>query len=64
MLALYRESEPIDVLTVSEHLRSRGKLEEAGGKAAIDELTGGVPASAASAATRRSCASTRSCAAC
>ena len=43
MLALYRESEPIDVLTVSEHLRSTGKLEEAGGKAAIDELTGGVP---------------------
>jgi replicative DNA helicase len=43
MLALYRESEPIDVLTVSEHLRSSGRLEEAGGKAAIDELTGGVP---------------------
>jgi replicative DNA helicase len=43
MLALYRDSEPIDVLTVSEHLRSTGKLEEAGGKAAIDELTGGVP---------------------
>ena len=43
MIALYRESEPIDVLTVSEHLRSLGKLEQAGGKAAIDELTGGVP---------------------
>ena len=43
MLALYRESEPIDVLTVAEHLRSTGRLEEAGGKAAIDELTGGVP---------------------
>jgi replicative DNA helicase len=43
MLALYRESEPIVVLTVAEHLRSTGKLEEAGGKAAIDELTGGVP---------------------
>jgi replicative DNA helicase len=43
MLALYRDSEPIDVLTVSEHLRSTGKLEEAGGKGAIDELTGGVP---------------------
>ena len=43
MLLLYRESEPIDVLTVSEHLRSTGKLEQAGGKAAIDELTGGVP---------------------
>jgi replicative DNA helicase len=43
MLLLYRESEPIDVLNVSEQLRSVGKLEEAGGKAAIDELTGGVP---------------------
>ena len=43
MLALYRESEPIDVLTVAEHLRSAGRLEDAGGKAAIDELTGGVP---------------------
>src|ERR687894_2998641 len=43
MLALYRESEPIDVLTVAEHLRSAGLLDEAGGKAAIDELTGGVP---------------------
>ena len=43
MLELYRESEPIDVLTVSEFLRGTGKLEEAGGKAAIDELTGGVP---------------------
>ncbi|HUR87141.1 MAG TPA: replicative DNA helicase [Solirubrobacteraceae bacterium] len=43
MLALYRDTEPIDVLTVSEHLRSTGRLEEAGGKAAIDELTGGVP---------------------
>jgi replicative DNA helicase len=43
MLALYRESEPIDVLTVSEHLRSTGKLEETGGKGAVDELTGGVP---------------------
>ena len=43
MLALYRETEPIDVLTVSEHLRSAGKLQDAGGKAAVDELTGGVP---------------------
>src|SRR3954464_7528167 len=43
MLALYRESEPIDVLTVSEHLRSTGKLEQAGGKGSIDALTGGVP---------------------
>ncbi len=43
MCALDDEGAAIDVLTVSEHLRSAGKLEEAGGKAAIDELTGGVP---------------------
>jgi len=43
MLSLYAEPQPVDVLTVSEHLRAQGKLEEAGGKAAIDELTGGVP---------------------
>jgi replicative DNA helicase len=44
MLDLYNESEPIDVLTVTEHLRSRGKLDEAGGPAEIDALTGIVPA--------------------
>jgi replicative DNA helicase len=44
MLALYNESEPVDVLTVSDRLRQLGKLEAAGGMAAIDELTGVVPA--------------------
>jgi replicative DNA helicase len=44
MMALYNQSEPIDVLTVTEHLRSRGKLEDAGGPAQIDELTAAVPA--------------------
>jgi len=43
MLELYAESEPIDVLTVTEHLRQRGKLDEAGGRAAIDALAGPVP---------------------
>ena len=43
MLELYRDSEPIDVLTVSEHLKAAGRLQDAGGKASIDELTGGVP---------------------
>ena len=43
MLALYREGEPIDVLTVSDQLRRTGALEAAGGRAVIDELTGGVP---------------------
>ncbi len=44
MLALYNESEPIDVVTVTEHLRARGKLDDAGGPNEIDALTGAVPA--------------------
>ncbi len=44
MLALYNESEPVDVLTVTERLRQAGKLEQIGGPAAVDELTGVVPA--------------------
>ena len=44
MLALYEESEPVDVLTVVDRLRQTGKLEEVGGIATVDELTGVVPA--------------------
>src|SRR3712207_5139909 len=44
MLSLYEESEPIDVLTVSERLRSEGNLEPAGGQATIDALAAAVPA--------------------
>src|SRR3989475_3210993 len=44
MLALYQESEPVDVLTVTDRLRQMGKLEAVGGKASVDELTGVVPA--------------------
>jgi replicative DNA helicase len=44
MLALYQESQPVDPLTVTEHLRSRGELESAGGQAEVDALTGAVPA--------------------
>jgi len=44
MLDLYRESEPIDVLTVTEHLRARGLIEAAGGQAEIDGLAASVPA--------------------
>src|SRR5512132_3180749 len=33
MLALFNAGEPIDVLTVTEHLRSRGRLDDAGGAA-------------------------------
>jgi replicative DNA helicase len=43
MLALYELSEPVDVLTVTEQLRSTGMLEEAGGSEAVDVLAGAVP---------------------
>ena len=44
MLALYNECEPVDVLTVTDRLRQMGSLEDVGGAAAVDELTGVVPA--------------------
>jgi replicative DNA helicase len=44
MLGLYEASEPIDVLTVTERLRSSGQLEQAGGEAGIDSLAAAVPA--------------------
>ena len=44
MLELYNESEPVDTLTVIDRLKARGKLEDIGGPASIDELTGLVPA--------------------
>ncbi|MDP9401132.1 MAG: replicative DNA helicase [Actinomycetota bacterium] len=46
MLALYQESEPVDVLTVTEHLRGQGRLDDVGGPGAVDALTGGVPTAA------------------
>jgi replicative DNA helicase len=41
--ALYAEAEPIDVVTVGEHLKSRGELEAIGGTNTIDALTAVVP---------------------
>src|SRR5580658_5303399 len=38
MLALYNESEPVDVLTVTDRLRQLGKLDAVGGPATVDEL--------------------------
>ena len=46
MMSLYGESEPIDVLTVSERLRTAGDLEKAGGQATIDGLAASVPSAA------------------
>jgi replicative DNA helicase len=44
MLELYAESEPVDTLTVIDRLKTKGKLDDVGGPASIDELTGLVPA--------------------
>jgi len=44
MIELYQNDRKIDHLTVSEHLREQGRLEEAGGAEAIDELGAWVPA--------------------
>jgi replicative DNA helicase len=43
IVGLFTASEPIDVLTVTEHLRAHGKLEDAGGQAEIDALTAAAP---------------------
>jgi replicative DNA helicase len=44
MLSLYRDGEPLDHLTVSEHLRQRGRLEEVGGAEAVEALAAAPPA--------------------
>ncbi len=44
MLELHNSDHKIDHLTVAEALRAQGKLEEAGGPEAIEELAGWVPA--------------------
>jgi replicative DNA helicase len=44
MLSLYNDSEPVDALTVTDRLKQMGKLDGIGGQAAVDELTGVVPA--------------------
>ena len=38
ILELFRKNEPIDILTVSEHLRNKEELENAGGRAYINDL--------------------------
>lgn len=44
MVDLDSEGEPIDVLTLVEHLKQAGDLESIGGAAAIEVLAGSVPA--------------------
>src|SRR3712207_3143563 len=43
MLGLYHDNEPIDHVTVVDHLRQRGALDEAGGPGAIDALAAAPP---------------------
>src|SRR3954447_26855881 len=44
MLALHSEGEPVDALTLVEHLKQSGQLEAVGGRATVDLLAGSVPA--------------------
>jgi replicative DNA helicase len=44
MLDLHNGGEPVDALTLVEHLKQAGQLESAGGRAAIDLLAASVPA--------------------
>src|SRR3954469_10841655 len=43
MLALYNENEPVDAVTVTDHLRQRNRLDDAGGPSAVDSLAGAPP---------------------
>src|SRR5437773_439289 len=43
MLALYHENEPVDVVTVTDHIRQRGRVDEAGGASAVDALAAAPP---------------------
>ena len=44
MLDLHTVGEPVDALTLVEHLKQAGQLEQVGGRASVDLLAGSVPA--------------------
>src|SRR4051795_1752291 len=44
MLALHSEGEPVDALTLVEHLKQSGQLDAVGGRGTVDMLAGSVPA--------------------
>jgi replicative DNA helicase len=44
MLSLYDRSEPVDAITITEHLRQTGELEDVGGASAVQALVGAVEA--------------------
>lgn len=43
MLTLFNKSEPIDIISISEELKSKGRLTEIGGRSYLAQLTSGVP---------------------
>lgn len=46
ILALFRDSQPVDLLTVSQYLKQQGKLDMVGGNAYLAELTSRVASAA------------------
>src|SRR5829696_7465740 len=44
MLELHNGGEPVDALTLAEHLKQAGELESVGGRSTIDLLAASVPA--------------------
>ena len=46
ILALYNKNEAVDLVTVTEQLKSSGKLDEIGGTATITALSNAVPTAA------------------
>jgi len=46
ILELYSQSTPVDIVTITEHLRSKGELDKAGGVVNVSSLLDEVPTSA------------------
>ncbi len=46
VLSLFEKSEPVDIITVSEHLSDKGLLEAAGGRAYINDLAASIATTA------------------
>lgn len=46
MIRLYERHQPVDLLTLSDELKKKGELDEAGGSSYISELTNQVPTAA------------------
>jgi replicative DNA helicase len=44
MLDIHQVGQPVDALTLTEHLKQNGELERVGGKGGVDVLAGSVPA--------------------